>query len=229
MRTITLAGPHEVDRIGTRRPVVFLSASIPRQADLDNNRTFAADVHQLRVRSAVPWLCRALFEAGVQVVFGGHPAITPLVLAVARERGEDPSGEPCAFIFQSEAFRSMIPKETYELADWARGRLVWTASDTDVPKSLLRMRQCMVRAPGTVAAIFAGGMDGIFEEERLFLQEAGGPMYALAATGGAAEAVYARDPAGRRGGLTDAEMRSLAWDRVADQIVHDLRARGLLT
>lgn len=225
---ITLSGPEQVDRLRLHAPAVFLSASIPSQRDLRGGRPYAHEVRQRRVKSAVTWLCRSLFEARVQVVFGGHPAITPLLLAVAREFEHNPADPPAVFIFQSNWFEPVIPKETYELADWSRGQLVWTEEGADRQSSLTLMRRCMVSASGLNAGIFVGGMEGILEEAELFREHVRGPGYALASTGGATEVLYQTEPSRWRGHL-DASLvtSSLSYPDVARRIVDDLLPREL--
>src|SRR5262249_20635572 len=84
------------------------------------------------------------------------------------------------------------PRATHELLRWDRGRLVLTPPHGGIEPSLALMRQIMVRWPRLIAAVFIGGMDGIWNEAKTFMvaNREGGhgprPCYAIASTGAAA-------------------------------------------
>ncbi len=225
----------DLDQLGVRKPALFLSASLPRKADLDRKREYAEEIRIRYTRSAVSWLCRYLFDAEVQLIFGGHPEITPIILAAARQATTDGADAPLAYVFQSRIFEDDIPAESWELADWSRGRLVWTEAYGDREKSLGFMRGCMTRVSALVGAVFVGGMDGVFEEAKLFEQnrpvfdDGPAPLYAIASTGGATAKFYAENAEQRRGGLNEATMLDVrVYAEVAGAIFDDLDERGLL-
>lgn len=72
---------HRPGRLRGRR--VFLSASVPVPERAARYRR-VADAH-LEIEEAVVSLARAVFTEGGTLVFGGHPAISPLVAVVAGE------------------------------------------------------------------------------------------------------------------------------------------------
>jgi len=194
-------------------PALFLSASIPflkTAAELDHdaariakNAEHTRTARPDRIRDAIVHLCDAAFARGYQLVFGGHPAISPLVLDAARAHASnlarpDEAAYPAVIVFQSLYFEAAIGDSTRNFADWSHGLLVWTASlPASLPSSngrsareasLLHMRGRMTAAKQLQAAIFIGGMDGVLDEAAEFRgAQPGRPCYALGSTGGAAE------------------------------------------
>lgn len=179
---------------------LFLSASIPYQrkserlktaAEREENEWFVAHAEPLRIRQSLAHLCRFAFRRGLGIVFGGHPAISPLLLEAAARFSPDPTPRTRIVIFQSLFYLDRIPKVTLELANWENGLLFWTPAGPDEETSLTRMRTAMASAPGLVGAIFIGGMEGLREEARLFDRyHRQAPMYALGSTGSAAAQLF---------------------------------------
>lgn len=178
------------------RPCVFLSASVPYDKKLDPTseeaRVLAEDIrtsHPTRIRDAVVDITRALFAHGYGITFGAHPAISPLVLQVAREtatRADAPT-DPLVAIWQSAWFEASIPTSTLQLAAWDRGRWLLTPEASTVPESLKVMRRSMLGAGQIVGAVFIGGMQGVWDEAILFADLCQGrPMFAIGSTGAAA-------------------------------------------
>lgn len=176
------------------RPALFLSASVPyerkgelSEAQREENLAFVARSRPDRIRDAVAELCRQAFARDLILLFGGHPAISPLVLEAADRFAPEGTGKRVV-IFQSEHFREVIPHASLELANRERGLLLWTEKREDRPASLTLMRQAMVHAPNLRGAIFIGGMEGLYEEARLFdAAHPELPIVALGSTGSAAE------------------------------------------
>ena len=121
------------------RPSVFVGASVPYRRppermtpdERERNELYVSTSQPARIRDAVAHLCRLAFAREVQLVFGGHPAISPLVLNAARRFGPPPedgaANRPLVVVFQSRHFFDRIPQETIDLADWRHGTLLWTA------------------------------------------------------------------------------------------------------
>lgn len=174
-------------------PPVLLSASVP-------DRDFQIyGKEPVAIREAVRAVVAHVTVRG-PLVFGGHPAITPLVWQAARSLDVDEN----VYIYQSEMYRRLIPKE----AAYFR-RLVWTKA---VPKprhnpndpwdkraSLVEMREQMIISrhidggvlPKFAAAVFIGGMDGVEDEWKLFVSKyPGTPAYPIASTEGAARRLF---------------------------------------
>ena len=197
---IRAKSPRDLDALA-KGPAIFLSASVPVRKDYEGNERHLETARPELIRAAVVEVAKRAFKHDLTLVFGGHPAISPMVLEVARRFLADPH-EPRVFVFQSEFFsEESRPRATHELVSWDAGRLVLTPSvvvegKPDREKSLALMREIMVRWPGLIAAIFVGGMDGILKEATAFQQahtqdapvgpRSEPPCFAVVSAGGAA-------------------------------------------
>lgn len=115
------------------------------------------------------------------IVWGGHPAITPMVWAYAEALNVDYS--KWVTLYQSEFFKDDFPEENARFGNV----IVTKAVDGDREQSLEIMRHRMLSENEFEAAVFAGGMAGIFEEYRLFVELAdGAAILPIISTGGAA-------------------------------------------
>jgi hypothetical protein len=215
------------------RRAIFLSASEPYMradpADRKLNEEYVRTARPHNILDAVSYLCRLAFTHDLNLVFGAHPAISPMVLDMARRFAEssDP-GEPRVMIFQSDFFREKIPVATRKLADSDLGILLWTREHGDRPGSLTHMRRVMVSWPSLIAGVFVGGMEGCEEEAALFTQRWQGDQrrhcYAIGSTGSAAARLLRRDPHRFCGERADAEalqgMRSypVLMERIAEDL-----------
>ncbi len=155
---------------------IFLSASVPER-ELDR---FVPD--PVAIREAV----RALVAETVRdrmLVFGGHPAISPLVEHDAR----DLQATDNVIIYQSMFFEKKIP----EVAKKFRN-LRWTPADpAGRDASLALMRTQMIHSTPFEAAVFIGGMDGLFEEWNIFTSRYPHvPAFPIASTEGAARIIW---------------------------------------
>lgn len=204
-----------------RAPALFLSASIPYARTTGTPEQLAANAQYLpplrsEIREAVVQLARFAFSREVQLILGGHPAITPLVLRATR--AVPVSDVPRVIVFQSAHFQNVIPQTTVELCNWDSGLLIWTQSDGPPLKpgappdpqrqkaSLQIMREAMVSVSKLVGAVLVGGMDGVEDEAKLFQDKQGHkrlPRYALPNTGGAAKLLFDRDSRAFAGTLAD--------------------------
>ena len=147
---------------------ILLSASVP-ESELDR---FVSD--PVSIREAV----RALVAETVRdrmLVFGGHPAISPLVEHAAR----DLQATDNVIIYQSKYFENKIP----EVAKKFRN-LRWTPADPGGrDASLTLMHTEMIHSTPFEAAVFIGGMDGLFEEWTIFTSRySDAPAFPVAST-----------------------------------------------
>lgn len=133
------------------RPI-FLSASIP------DREPYVRYSDPLLIREAVLALV-AVTVRKRELVFGGHPAISPLVDNAASSLGAQDN----IYIYQSRWFEDRIPEVAKKF-----GNLVWTARRESKEASLQVMREEMIRSQPFSAAVFIGGMEGIPEECRIF-------------------------------------------------------------
>lgn len=168
------------------RPAIFLSAGVP---DDPGRGAYIDTADPIAIRDAVRALAAVVLKSGRVLVFGGQPAITPLVAQVADSIGKLDS----VVIYQSEWFRGVTPKEVA----WFEN-LRWTERKKDIPASLLEMRRRMVTAPDLryEAAVFIGGMNGVEDEQALFAElQPWARQYPVGSTGGAALDLWEKMPA----------------------------------
>lgn len=159
---------------------VFLSASVPLP-ERDEKYFKTADV--IAIREAVKSLIEVVLPTG-KITCGGHPAITPLILLFVREACLDTNR---VTIFQSELYEKFMPADTREFSDL---RIVPKVGDEKEP-SLTAMRQAMVNSERFDAAVFIGGMEGLFEELELFRgANPNALLMPLASTGAAAQVIF---------------------------------------
>ena len=156
-----------------KRPV-FLSASVPDRGP------YSDSVDPIAIREAI----LALVSVTVRdrdLVFGGHPAISPLIEHAARSLGAVRN----VHIYQSRFFEREIPAVAKEFENFH-----WTPREADREKSLTALRQEMIRSRAFCACVVIGGMDGIFEEVNLFKDiHPGSVILPVGSTGGAATEV----------------------------------------
>jgi hypothetical protein len=223
---------------------LFLSASVPA-------RRSGYERLDLNVDEAVITLARTVFAEGGQLVFGGHPSISPLVLTIASEYDSD---APLALIYQSEIFQNMIPEKTLMLEAMGYGHIVWTAAAEGeellhdgttgrwlVPRSLEIMRRAMIEETSPAAYVSAGGMEGVEQEVDLFHElRPAAPVYAIESTGGASATLAASrsyvtaidrkietDIRKGRGGNAVIDLRPAAlYPVVMERIVFELTGRN---
>ncbi len=223
--------PDPVDNVSwlENRPSIFLSASVPymriprefepsdREAVEQINRRYVDGALPERIRAAVVALTRVALarpsrlplergkrdERPMRLVFGAHPSISPMILQAAQDMN---AAADSILVFQSNAYRKIIPGSTLDLANWSRGRLILTRKKREAPfeptttpsskklkrlsphtNSLRFMRQLMLSVPGLLGGVFIGGMNGVEEEAAMFEKlQPGKPRFALPSTGSAA-------------------------------------------
>lgn len=166
---------------------VFISASFPEAPPEYSEGPDSRDL-----LDAVASLARAILGADGRIVFGGHPSISPIVLDVASETvADDRDDEPLVVVYQSRYFSEHpeleLPEATRRFGReaWADLRFTEGMGD-DREDSLRRMREAMIEETNPVAAVFVGGMDGIFEEWELFRERyPDRPVVPIGSTGGA--------------------------------------------
>jgi SLOG cluster3 family len=158
---------------------VFLSASVPDPAR--DGRYFSTG-DSIAIRDAVLALLKIVLPK-TTLIFGGHPAITPMVKFVADQAGL--FHKVC--MFQSEYFRALY------LADLELFHYQEVPADPRGKEaSLEAMRKAMITGTERFsAAFFIGGMEGVEQEYRLVLElKPGTPCFPVYTTGGAARGVW---------------------------------------
>lgn len=110
---------------------IFLSASIP---DPRRAPVFAATADTVAIASAVSALLNVTLGRRL-LVWGGHPAITPMFWVVAEDNGVDYQG--WVRLYQSLHFENGFPEEIDRFSN-----VTYTQDiDNDREKSLLHMRE----------------------------------------------------------------------------------------
>ncbi len=154
----------------------FLSASVPVVG--------RGNYHETADPFLIQYAVRELLSATIRehvLVWGGHPAITPMVWAVCEDLGVEYARS--VVLYQSTFFADSFPAEN---SRFGNVQLV-PGVDDDRVASLARMRSAMLSRPALRAAVFVGGMEGVEAEFRSFREyHADAGVVALGAPGGAA-------------------------------------------
>ena len=164
---------------------IFLSASVP---DPRRNPEFAETSDSVAITSAVSALVHVTLGRRI-LVWGGHPAITPMISLVAESIGVDYAS--WVHLYQSKHFTDQFPEDNERFRN-----VTYTEEiENDRNKSLLEMRQRMLSDSRFAAAVFIGGMDGVLEEFHIFRQlQPDAVVVPVVSTGGAAIELATRLP-----------------------------------
>ncbi len=162
---------------------VFLSASIPL-ADRDPKYFDTAD--NTAIRDSVIALARIILPKA-ELIWGGHPSITPLIRAVLEKQQLDVAKH--VMLYQSNFFAKFFPPENEYFE-----KLIRTDALADRASSLELMRKKMILENEFCAAIFIGGMEGVEDEYKLFKDaHPNVPVFPIASTGAASKILYFED------------------------------------
>ncbi|MFO1145768.1 MAG: hypothetical protein U1E33_04055 [Rhodospirillales bacterium] len=134
---------------------VFLSASVP---DPRRDPRFFETADLLAIGDAVHALCTVVLPRD-RLVFGGHPAIIPIVQRVAAILDRHMS----VSLYLSAFFKNQFPAEYQHF-----NNLVLTEPGRDRAHSIDLMREQMLASARFDAGVFIGGMEGVIDEWRLF-------------------------------------------------------------
>jgi hypothetical protein len=161
---------------------IFLSASVP----VPERGNYFETADPFLIQFAVRELVIACLGRR-HIVWGGHPAITPMIQAACKDLGVDFSN--AVTLYQSKFFEGSYPEENKEFDN-----IVYTdAVPENRAASLLEMRREMISRDDLSAAVFIGGMEGVEDEYKLFKRfHPELPIIPVAATGGAARDLATR-------------------------------------
>ncbi|MBD9489937.1 hypothetical protein [Ensifer sp. ENS11] len=139
---------------------IFLSAGVP---DPRRGPEFAVTADTVAITAAVSAL--AYVSLGRRrLVWGGHPAITPMILVMSEGMSIDYA--EWVTLYQSEFFKDEFPEDNERFRN-----VVFTEKlNNDREASLKHMRQRMFKEHEFKAAVFIGGMGGIVAEYEMFRQ-----------------------------------------------------------
>ena len=154
---------------------IFLAASVPDPKRAPN---YAESADTVAIASAVAALVHVVLGRR-RLIWGGHPAITPMVYSVAEGLNIDYS--QWVTLYQSSHFDDLYPEDNERFQN-----IVYTEKRDGREASLLHMRQQMLGSQAFGAGVFIGGMKGIVDEFRLFRQlQPDAALVPVASTGGA--------------------------------------------
>jgi hypothetical protein len=144
---------------------IFLSAGVP---DPKRGPAYAQTADPVAITAAVSALVHVAVGRRL-LVWGGQPAITPMILVGAEAFGSDYGSWELDYgswitLYQSRYFQDQFP----EVNARVRNVIYTEAVDRDLEKSLEAMRQRMFTEHSFVAAVFIGGMGGIIKEFEMF-------------------------------------------------------------
>lgn len=161
---------------------IFLSASVPLIGRGNYHETAVPFLIQCAVRELVLAVIR-----NQQIVWGGHPAITPMIWSICEDLGVEYS--KYVVLYQSNFFEDQFPDENKHF-----GNVIFVdAVPNNREASLLRMREVMLSRTDLTAAVFIGGMDGVEAEFEIFNRfHPTAKVVPVAAPGGAARQLAER-------------------------------------
>jgi hypothetical protein len=155
---------------------IFLSASVP----VPGRGTYYESADPFLIQCAVREFVIAVVRTR-QIVWGGHPAITPMIWSICEDLGVNYADS--VVLYQSRFFADQYPDENQNF----RNVVFVDAVADDRAMSLRRMREAMLSRSELSAAVFIGGMEGVQAEFELFRQyHPDAPVVPVAAPGGAA-------------------------------------------
>lgn len=164
---------------------VFLSASVP---DPKRHARYHGTADVIAIRDAVRALVTVVLPQA-RLVWGGHPAITPLVRVIAQDLGI--TGADKVRLYQSAFFRGRMPKDNAAFESVT----IVPAVKSNQDASLERMRHEMISSEDFSGAVFIGGMEGVEIEYRMFRRmHPDATVLPLASTGAAALHIFNNEP-----------------------------------
>jgi hypothetical protein len=192
---------------------IFLSASIPLP---DRHPKYIETADVVAIRDSIRALVSVVLPIG-QIVFGGHPAITPLVRLLARRL--TPKVREHIILYQSLFFERQFPPEVSEFEEVH----FIEAVGNDREASLRKMRQAMISAYRFEAGVFIGGMEGVENEYDIFTKlHPDKPAYPIASTGAAARILFEKYNSDRPELMDDLRYLSL-FRRLLNQPLTDTK------
>ena len=159
---------------------IFLSASVPLpERDLKYIET--ADI--IAIRDAIVALTTVVLPHH-RIIWGGHLSITPLIYYVMQKLNLNIQEH--VKLYQSLWFEDQFPEDNNKFKN-----IVFTDKQGDIFSSIQLMRQKMFSENDFSAAVFIGGMDGIKDEYKMFLEyHPDALLLPIASTGAATKIVY---------------------------------------
>ena len=184
-------------RVERMMRALFLSASVP----IEGRGNFFEDADPFLIQHAVRELVTVALGRR-RIVWGGHPAITPMIWAVCSDLGVEYSD--AVVLYQSKFFKDFFPKENAKFAN-----VQYIGEQADLKLILAAMREAMLSRDDIDHAVFIGGMEGVLDEYNLFLKyHPTGAILPVSSPGGAARQLA------EKLGLPTAELEDLDFARL---------------
>ncbi len=159
---------------------IFLSSSIPLP-ERDAKYFETADI--VAIRDAIIALTTVVLPKH-KIIWGGHPSITPLIYYVMEKLGLNIQEH--VKLYQSLWFKDLFPEDNNKFEN-----IVFTEKLEDIPSSIYLMRERMLSENEYSAAVFIGGMNGIEDEYKMFMEKhPNALLLPIASTGAATRIVY---------------------------------------
>jgi hypothetical protein len=136
---------------------IFLSASIP----VVGRGQYYETADPFLIQCAVRELAIATVRRH-KIVWGGHPAITPMIWNICEDLGADYTDS--VTLYQSRFFEGSYPEENQRFDNVVYIDPV----PGDIKGSLKLMREQMLSREDLIGAVFIGGMDGVEVEYDIF-------------------------------------------------------------
>jgi hypothetical protein len=136
---------------------IFLSASIP----VIGRGQYYKTADPFLIQCAVRELTIATVRRH-KIVWGGHPAITPMIWNICEDLGTDYTDS--VTLYQSRFFEGNYPEENQRFDN-----VIYTEPvPGNIKGSLQLMREQMLSRDDLIGAVFIGGMDGVEVEYEIF-------------------------------------------------------------
>ncbi|MFD0913884.1 SLOG domain-containing protein [Methylophilus luteus] len=136
---------------------IFLSASVP----FNNRGTYYVKADAQLILNAVREFVLT-FTPKYQIVFGGDPALTRIILSIFEDLGIDPANS--IVLYQSSFFDGSYPEENRNF----NNVIITNGNPGNHNESLLKMRRQMLSRKDLVGAVFIGGMEAVETEHQIF-------------------------------------------------------------
>lgn len=160
---------------------IFLSASVPVEGRGNYHETADPFLIQIAVRE----LIMAVVPQH-QVVWGGHPAITPMIKAVCQDLNI--SYDDHFILYQSRFFKDLFPQDNQV---FEANLVLVDKVEGNRDASLQKLRKEMLSRTDLYAAVFIGGMDGVEVEYLIFHRyHPDAVVLPVFSTGGAAQELW---------------------------------------
>lgn len=159
---------------------IFLSASIPLK---ERHPKYFETADIIAIRDAVIALSTIVLP-NHRLIWGGHPSITPIIYYVMERLNLNIQEH--VTLYQSKHFEHLFPKDNNKFKN-----VILTENTGEINSSISLMRKKMLSENDFTAGIFIGGMEGIEDEFKIFVElHPNALLLPIASTGAATKIVF---------------------------------------